>query len=219
MIVFLSLFVGLLKLIGSEGAYPTIADAGFHHNALLYVHQMYSPDQLSMWLTGEFQSRQSRRVIFDTVTILSQHTASGASTEYSTNKQDWLWFLEKTLFGSHGILSNLSQSLIELEIRREKLQIIVMLPYVDPIGQTKFSSEWDFSVQNHRRQAIEWYMDRIIQGFQSYSNLYLWGIYLMREDIIPGINEQVILETSHIVHSHNLRLLWIPYASALNWQN
>ena len=41
----------------------------------------------------------------------------------------------------------------------------------------------------------------------------------MREDITFGINEQITKEISTIVHSRLLRLLWIPYTSAINWNN
>jgi len=199
--------------------YPTIDHAGFHHNALLYIDGNHSPEQLIFWLTGSYESIDSRDVIFDTITIIVERTPSNSATAYSTNKQDWIWFLETKLSSPYGILSNLTQALNQLNPLNKKLQIIVMLPYIDPFGQQEFSSTLNLSIQNHRQQAIEWYIDTVIEQVKRYSKLYLWGIYLMREDITYGINEQITLEISEIVHKKELRLLWIPYTSASNWNN
>ncbi|CAF0890534.1 unnamed protein product [Rotaria sordida] len=199
--------------------YPTITQAGFHHNALLYIDGIHSPEKLMLWLTGSYESLDSHKVIFDTITILAEKTPTNSFTAYSTNQQDWIWFLEIKLFGSNGILSNLTQALNQLNIKNQKLQIIIMLPYIDPIGQENFSSTLNLSIQNHRQQVIQWYIDTIKEQIKQYSMLHLWGIYLMREDIIFGINEQITLEISHIVHTKQLRLLWIPYTSAINWNN
>ena len=217
-IVFLVVYNLVRTADGGQG-YPTVTNAGFHHNALLYVHQMYSPEQLSLWLTGGFQSNDSSRVIFDALTILSQQTASGAATEGSTNKRDWTWFIEGKLAGPYGILANLSKALTHLNGWTKRFPVIVMLPFVDAVGQTSFSSDLNLSILNHRRRAIEWYVDAVAREVKQYANLHLWGMYLMREDIVPGTNEDVILETSQIVHARQLRLLWIPYAGAPNWQN
>ncbi len=202
---------------GIDLGYPTIPHAGFHHNALLYIDGNHSPENLMYWLTGSYESLDSRDVIFDTITIIVERTPSNAATAYSTNQQDWSWFLETKLSGSYGILSNLTQALNQLTSKT--LQIVVMLPYIDSIGQQKFSSTLDLSIQSDRKQAIEWYIDTVIDQVKQYSKLTLWGIYLMREDITYGINEQITLEISEIVHQKQLRLLWIPYNNAINWNN
>ena len=41
----------------------------------------------------------------------------------------------------------------------------------------------------------------------------------MHEDIRRGIDEQIIVETSVLVHARQLKLLWISYTNALNWPN
>ncbi|CAF1581877.1 unnamed protein product [Rotaria magnacalcarata] len=199
--------------------YPTVAQAGFHHNALLYIDGDHSPEKLMLWLTGSYEFIESRNVIFDTITLIAEKTLSGASTAYSTNKQDWTWLLETKLFSKYGILSNLTQALNQLDNKNKKLQMIIMIPYIDSIGQQNFSLTWDLSLQNHRQQAIQWYVDTVKGKMKQYSMLHLWGIYLMREDISLGINEQITLEISSIVHSRQLRLIWIPYASAISWNN
>ena len=204
------------KIYGTDLGYPSIAQAGFHHNGLLYIDGIHSPEKLLFWLTGSFGTIDSRNVIFDIITIIAETTPSKSITAYSTNKQDWLWFLESKLFGQYGILSNLTQALIQLN---KKLQIVIMLPYVDPIGQINFSPTLNLSIKNHRQQAIEWYVDTIKEQVKQYSKLHFWGIYLMREDIVGQINEEITLEISQIVHSRQLRLLWIPYSSAINWNN
>lgn len=202
---------------GVDLGYPTISQAGFHHNALLYIDGNHSPEKLLYWLTGSYETMDSHRAIFDTVTIIVERTSYNSVTAYSTNKQDWIWFLETKLSGPNGILSNLTQALNQLTSKN--LQIIIMLPYVDSINQRQFSSALDLSIQNHRQQAIEWYVDTVIGQVKQYSKLHLWGIYLMREDITHGINEQITLEISEIVHQRQLRLLWIPYTNAINWNN
>ncbi|CAF1179283.1 unnamed protein product [Adineta steineri] len=202
-----------------NGTYPTINQAGFHHNALLYIDGNHSPEKLMLWLTGSYETIDSYNVIFDTITIIVERTPSNSLTAYSTNQQDWIWFLESKLSGPYGILSNLTQALNNLQTRNKFLQIIVMLPYIDSNGQQPFSSTLNLSIQNHRYQAIQWYINTIQEQMKQYSKLYLWGIYLMREDISFGIDEQIVREISDIVHSRQLRLLWIPYTNANNWNN
>lgn len=202
---------------GIDLGYPTISQAGFHHNGLLYIDGDHSPEKLLYWLTGSYESIDSYYSIFDTITILLERTPYNSVTAYSTNKQDWTWILETKLFGSYGILSNLTQAVNQLI--NKNLQIIIMLPYVDPIGQRQFSPTLDLSIKNQRQQAIQWYIDTIVENIKQYSNLHLWGIYLVREDITYGINEQITLEISEIVHQKQLRLLWIPYTRAINWNN
>ncbi|CAF5207068.1 unnamed protein product, partial [Rotaria magnacalcarata] len=102
--------------------YPTVAQAGFHHNALLYIDGDHSPEKLMLWLTGSYEFIESRNVIFDTITLIAEKTLSGASTAYSTNKQDWTWLLETKLFSKYGILSNLTQALNQLDNKNKKLQ-------------------------------------------------------------------------------------------------
>ncbi|CAF3589078.1 unnamed protein product [Rotaria sp. Silwood1] len=204
---------------GKDFGYPTITQAGFHHNALLYIDGNHSPEKLMLWLTGSYETIDSYNIIFDTITILVEKTSSNSLTTYSTNEQDWIWFLEIKLFNSYGILSNLTKALKQLNISNKKLQIIIMLPYIDSIGQQNFSLTLNLSIQNHRQQIIQWYIDTIKEKIKQYDMLHFWGMYLMREDINYGINEQIILEISHIIHKKQLRLLWIPYTNAINWNN
>ncbi|UJR32138.1 hypothetical protein I4U23_019606 [Adineta vaga] len=219
-IIFLIVFDYIHKINGIDYlGYPTIDQAGFHHNALLYIDGIHSPEKLMFWLTGSYDSLDSHHVIFDTVTIIVERTPYNSVTAYSTNQRDWTWFLDMKLTGEYGILSNLTQALNRLEPRIKPLQIIVMLPYIDLIGQQTFSSTLNLAIQNHRQQAIEWYVQTVKEQVKQYSKLHLWGIYLMREDIALDSNEQVTREISDIVHSHQLRLLWIPYTSASNWNN
>ncbi|CAF0765822.1 unnamed protein product [Adineta ricciae] len=218
-IIFLLLTTCIYLINATEIGYPTIEQAGFHHNALLYIDGIHSPEKLIFWLTGSYDSLDSRRVIFDTVTIIVERTPFNSVTAYSTNKQDWSWFLETKLAGEHGILSNLTQALNRLEPTAKPLQVVVMLPYVDPVDQQAFSSTLNLANSNHRQQAIQWYVQTVKDNVERYPKLNLWGIYLMREDISLGINEEITREISAIVHSYQLRLLWIPYTSAVNWNN
>ena len=75
---------------GIDVGYPRITQAGFHHNALLYIDGIHSPENLMLWLTGSYGSVDSRHVIFDTITIIAERTPSHSSTASSTNKQDWI---------------------------------------------------------------------------------------------------------------------------------
>jgi len=206
----ISIVLILVVFLHSIDSYPTIEHVGFHHNALLYIDGDHSPDKLKYWLTGSYTSLDSHEIIFDTITIIVERTLSNAQTAYSTTKQDWIWLLDMKYTGSNGIFSNLSQALNDLNNPNRKLQIIVMLPYVNPYV---FSNVFD------RQQTIEWYIETIVNDLKNYPNLHLWGMYLMREDIIDKINEQITMEISDIVHRQQLRLLWIPYSSAINWNS
>ena len=60
-------------------------------------------------------------------------------------------------------------------------------------------------------------MDAVVREVKQLANLELWEIYLMREDTISGTNEDVISETSQLVHARQLQLLCIYYGGASNW--
>ncbi|CAM4925048.1 unnamed protein product [Rotaria socialis] len=124
---------------GIDIGYPTVAQAGFHHNALLYIDGDHSPEKLMLWLTDSYEFIESRNVIFDTITLIAENTLSGASTAYSTNKQDWTWLLETKLFSTYGVLSNLTHALNQLDKKNKTLRVIIMIPYIDSIGQQNFS--------------------------------------------------------------------------------
>ncbi|CAF1126787.1 unnamed protein product, partial [Didymodactylos carnosus] len=229
-----------LLTVSTDKGYPTVARAGFHHNALLYIHQSYSSQQLAKWLTGSLETDASNsRILFDAITILAQYSSSGHKTEYSTNKQDWLSFLNM-ISGPTGILANLSDAITTLN-NPKKVQVVIMMPYLNPVDQQDFSPTLNLSSRIDRQQVVEWYIDMVKQQFNLslcskyvheelprftvptipplFRNLNLWGIYLMREDILPGINEQIITDTVEIVHSQGLRVLWIPYKGASGWHN
>ncbi|CAF3964740.1 unnamed protein product, partial [Rotaria sp. Silwood1] len=77
--------------------------------------------------TGSHETIDSYNIILDTITILVEKTSSNSLTTYSTNEQDWIWFLEIKLFNSYGIISNLTKALKQLNISNKKLQIIIKL--------------------------------------------------------------------------------------------
>lgn len=218
-LVLLAIAVFARTAVADDRGYPTTSHAGFHHNALLYIDGDHPPEQLAMWLTGSHSTLDSRQVIFDTVTLIAERTPSQAATAYSTSYEDWVWLLETKLAGPSGILANLAEALTRLDMGSQPLQVIIMLPYFDALGQQTFSPTLNLSDSQHRQQAVQWYVQTVKEQVKRHSRLHLWGIYLMREDITFGLNEQITREISDIVHSEQLRLLWIPYTSASNWNH
>jgi len=76
----------------------------------------------------------------------------------------------------------------------------------------------DPRVPAERDRVSAWYLDQVRQRFAAagYRNLDLWGVYLMREDILPG-DEAWVTATAAAAHRRGLKIAWIPYYRAPGW--
>ncbi len=207
-------------------SYPTPAEAGFHHCALIYEkavrdEAVFRP-YVARWSDGHAQ-----QWMFDSFLFLIQTSPSKLQTMTDpTPRSDWegmlnIWFDPKRDLGAlDGALESAKADLGPVPMKR---QVMLMIPYphpgmhafgdVDGDGQTE-----DLGKPADRDKVLRWYVDESIRRFNAakYKNLELWGFYWMREDM--GTEDQLAVKAaSRICHGKGKRVFWIPWYRAAGW--
>lgn len=154
-----------------------------------------------------------------------------------TTKAGWEAYLDD-VFRPGRQLDALNEAMKEYNKQRGKLyidpeieKVVLTLPYPNP-SATDFGRVHENEVSlsfaasqgeeerafRHRKKALEWYFQELLQRFEKaeYKYLKLEGIYWWHElveDSVPG-ERQLIRETADMVHEQALRFYWIPYFGA-----
>jgi len=218
--------------------YPTAAATGFHHLGLVYDNTSRTVDDLTTWV-AQYQNGVpvQGRWMFDSFLTLDLTAPSGTGTDLgATTAADWTallnrWFGTTAGGGTIGAIDaavtkvaatkSTSGALMGQPPTRRK--IVVSIPWAADT-QANFGmvngQAADLRVASQRDRVTAWYMDQVKQRFAAagYKNLDLWGVYLMREDILPG-DEAWATHTATGAHQRGLKLAWIPYYKAPGWQN
>ncbi len=141
------------------------------------------------------------------------------------NGQDWSAYLD-SLFRAGGVLNRLDSA---VALARETLGappapfgIAIMIPYPKPSsGRLEFAGRvYRLRNMSGRAAAVQAYARDVERrfGIAQFANLRLDGLYWFREDAPPG-DAELIRRTAVAVHAAGLRLLWIPYYLAENWDH
>ena len=211
----LSLFALLAAAISAARAeYPSPAQAGFHHCALIYDKDTRTAADFAPYVAYD----KKPAWLFDAFLFLIQSSGRGRGTEYGqTEKVDWEYQLDRW-FAPQRDLATLDQA-IENASRNlgappEKRRIMLAIPYVNR-GVTAFGTidgkPVNLSTAAGRDAAVRWYVTEAGRRFGSanFRHLKLWGFYWMREDI-PEEDVSLVKAAANVVHGSGLRLLWIP---------
>jgi len=136
---------------------------------------------------------------------------------------DWTEYLD-SLFVPGGALSRLDSAVtlqsVPLGPRTAPFRVSIMIPYPDPAagGVTFAGTTYDFGGTAGRTAAAAAYVGDVIRRFRSagFRQLQLDGFYWLFEEA-PVSDFDVIRQVAANVHTSGLRLLWIPFYAALNW--
>ncbi len=133
----------------------------------------------------------------------------------------WLadcWFREKT--GLIGLEKAVARAGEALRQPGHVVNVVITLPVpLRPVkefgplaGQDR---ALDFGREEDRRQALAWYIDRVLARWreQKYRHLRLVGFY-WTEESIPPADYAIVRATADLVHKAGYKLFWIPYFSA-----
>jgi len=207
--------------------YPTPAQAGFHHCALIYRNESRTVDDMKPY-AAQWQDGKPRRWLFDAFLYLVYTTSRGRRTEVDpTQKTDWQEHLDGW-FKPGRDLDSLDKALDEaakgLGAPSRKRQVIFSIPYthseVTDFGDADGDGvPEDLSTEAGRRAVLHWYVAEAERRFRQagFKHLELWGFYWMNEATGPGDAEKISL-ASQIVHQRGFRLLWIPWHRAPRWE-
>lgn len=178
------------------------------------------------WLDNE---NIPRDWLFDSFLFIEFATDTGKQLYYYAPDKgvpdgtDWVWLAEAWFRPETGLIG-LEQCIQELGIALcdsdHKVNVVIALPV--PLHQiTHFDNlpgteqPLNFSLEEHRRQALEWYIKEVCTRFDAaqYNHLNLLGFYWTGESITSEQHETVRW-TAQRLHGKHLKFFWIPYFTA-----
>lgn len=199
-------------------AYPTPAEAGFHHCALIYEAAQRGPDELRYYVADS-----SPAWLFDSFLFLVQSGPSGDPFYGPTQLDDWRWSLDQWFAPDHD-LAALDQAVAAAATRLgpppEKRRIILSIPLPHP-GVKNFGDlagsgvREDLSQPASRDKVLAWFIDEARDRFVAagYQHLELWGFYWYHE-AISDRDQPTVRAAANQLHERGLKFLWIPWYRA-----
>ena len=152
------------------------------------------------------------------------HFAHGNDKTTLACKPEWEWLTERQLEKNRGI-SALDQC-IEEQIKtmgkpsfRHKLVVVMPVPVKGQKDWGSLNRAMDFSNDEDRIEACKWYIDQFLARYQKegYKNIDLEGFYWVSEK--DDVYKDILVQVGDYIRSKNLRLFWIPYWTAIGFDN
>ncbi|HEY3265793.1 MAG TPA: DUF4855 domain-containing protein [Armatimonadota bacterium] len=210
--------------------------AGAKNIVLIYDGGQYHRN----WMTNDFVplmsyvNRQGRITgrMYDTLLVLPLWARSGRgyTAGFGTgpsNKEDWLDYLDNTLFGNVLHLNKMEAAAgvagYWLSATPLTWKVILTIPYPDPAQHawgslTDGGPVLDFANLNDRISAVRWYVDELTRRWQArgYQHIQWVGLYWL-EEYIHAVDPSLIPWVAAMAHQAGCKLFWIPYYNATGW--
>ncbi len=207
---------------------------GASQQALIY--NGYTANDTSTWTVADFKpyvtyvdtSGNSQSMLFDSFLFLPEGTApSGDSFGASgtpSNQADWQYYIDNTFDPANQLTAlNAAVANAHTALHNDLIPaVVIAIPYPSP-SQTQFSAGVNFNqnqvgnstAQQNRFNAIKWYIDTVIQNWNTagYTNLNLIGFYWYDENIEYGLSTieiPLIQQVAAYIHSQGYKFYWIP---------
>lgn len=102
---------------------------------------------------------------------------------------------------------------------RHKLVVVTPVPLKDQKDWGKLDRQMDFSNDMDRVAAYKWYIDRFLERYKkaNYRNFDLEGFYWVAEK--DDTYRDILVAVGDYVRSKGLKLCWIPYWTAVGFDN
>lgn len=152
------------------------------------------------------------------------HFAHGNSNTTLACKPEWEWLTERQLEKDRGF-SALDQC-IRGQIKeigkpsfRHKLVVAMPVPVKGQKDWGSLNRPMDFSNDADRIEACKWYIDQFLDRYskEGYKNLDLEGFYWVSEK--DDVYKDILVQVGDYIRSKNLRFFWIPYWTAIGFDN
>ncbi|MBI2300303.1 MAG: DUF4855 domain-containing protein [Armatimonadetes bacterium] len=212
-----------LHLALALAAYPTPAEAGFHHCALIYNSPTRTAEGLLPYV-AELTDGKPTGWMFDSFLFLVFGVPSGQSPfDGKTTLPDWQYHFDqwfgpgRDLAALDEALGTASRTLGPVPARRP-----VMFSIPRPSTAVEDFGDVDgdglsesLRTPEGRRKVYTWFIDEGGRRFAAagYRNLALWGFYWMNEGISTA-DEKLVREAADLLHARDLRFFWIPWYRA-----
>ena len=208
---------------------------GYMNDLVLFYNGQY-PNDAGNWTAGQFipyaayvdEELVPQDWMFDSGLFLAIRAASGrtfAEGDNPSNKEDWDWYINKTLTGDAVQLNEaVKQVAAQLGEPDHKMKIAIMVPMPDR-KQTAFGDVdgdgivENLSIPSDQEKVLRWYLHEVTQRWKhaGFTNLELTGFYWMSETITEL--EAMKYTADRVQRNHKLKFYWIPYYNAsLYWK-
>lgn len=232
----LGLLLLSLPLWGQQQSLPTYLPPGtpqvdgMHHMVLIYhgqkVRPVWNKQALLPYVAYVNEQGEPQDWLFDGFLFLEFAANDGIYLHaYQKDKRlptiaDWTWLADAWFRPDSGLVG-LEEAVAEvgekLKAPNHKVPVVITLPL--PLIQDKAfgplpgqADTLDFSREENRQKALQWYIDRVTATFRerNYQHLTLAGFYWTPE-AIPLQDRPLALWTSQYLAGLGLRHYWIPY--------
>ena len=189
---------------------------------------VYTVDDFARLITGVDSSGRPQFWLSSGVIVLQLYAPSGRVFEPALGGEpahgtDWTAYLD-SLFADGGILRRLDSAVAlataALGPPHAPFQVSVMIPYLEA-RDTRFDflgHSYEVGTAAGRQSATLAYVSEVERRFHvaAFPHLVLDGFYWLHE-LVPAADGAVVSAVARAVHERHLRLLWIPYYEAENW--
>lgn len=102
---------------------------------------------------------------------------------------------------------------------KHKLVVVIPVPIKDQEDWGNLDRPMDLSKSEDRIEVCKWYIDRFLERFkqEGYQHLDLEGLYWVSEK--DDTFRDIIVPVGDYIRSKNLKLFWIPYWTAVGFDN
>lgn len=218
--------------------YAAPATTGLSHLALMYHNPDRTTTDLASWVAQHSAGAPiANRWLFDSFLMLDLTAPSGRQADLgATNADDWKALLDRW-FGTQGTarggtIGQIDTAITTVAAARtttgttmgqppSRRKIVVTIPWPSD-QQSSFGTvdgkSRDLRTASDRDAVTAWHLDSIKSRFAGagYRNVDLWGVYLMREDILPT-DQQWAKNTTAAAKARGMKVAWIPYFMAPGW--
>lgn len=152
------------------------------------------------------------------------HFAHGNGSTVLARRQEWEWLMERQFEKDKGFSALdqcIGQQIKEMGNPPFRHKVVVVIP-VPEKGQKDWGNLghlMDFSMQEDRIEACKWYIDRFLERYkkEGYQHFNLEGFYWVCEK--DSLYRDILVQVGDYIRSKNLKLYWIPYWTAIGFDN
>uniref|UniRef100_UPI00321629FD DUF4855 domain-containing protein n=1 Tax=uncultured Draconibacterium sp. TaxID=1573823 RepID=UPI00321629FD len=218
----------------SDGKSPYYGKTNIADMVLIYHGAVHRPLE---WNKDQFipyvvhQDRQGKKnwlfdgfLFTEYVDGKGHHFAHGNATTTLARQPEWKWLMDRQFEKDRG-LSGLDQCIGE-QIKemgnppfRHKVVVVMPVPEKEQTDWGKINRPLNFTNDEDRIEACKWYVDSFLERYrqQGYKNFDLEGFYWVCEK--DGTYRDILVPIGDYIRSKNLRFFWIPYWTALGFDN
>lgn len=150
--------------------------------------------------------------------------AHGPANSSLAGKPEWEWLMKRQ-FEKGVAFSALDQCIGEQKQElgtppfRHKVVAVMPVPMKGQSDWGNLDHTMDFNKDEDRIEACKWYIDHFLAEYQkeNYQNIDFEGFYWVSEK--DENFREILVQVGDYIRSKNLRLFWIPYWTAIGFDN